>query len=193
LNEIQSSGWFKYSKFVFSTFLYLYYHYFRNSESAFGAVPTQRFKPFDLDDSDLDNDQEIDLEESTEDWHASDPDHGDEFFGLKLIGDHAAINDHGRTSGYDLDKTGISSSHRRNEVKKVPIMHQDNKLDPEHRHRQAADYDVHHVHSDEPVRHRTAPVYRQRAMTPWPVNHEPANASARQSKSISRYRAAPKT
>jgi hypothetical protein len=183
LNEIQSLGRFKYSKLVFSIFLY-YYYYFRNSESAFGPVSTQRFKPFDLDESDLDSDQVSDLEESTEDWHASDPGHGDGFFGLKLIADHAAVNDHGRPSGYGLDKNDLSYDHGKNKVKKdLPVMHQDNKLDPEHR--QADDY--------EPGRHRTAPVYRQRAMTPWPVSHESTNASARESKSISRYRAAPKT
>ncbi len=164
----------------------MYYYYFRNPEPVFGAIPTQRFKPFDLDESDLDSDQESDLEESTEDWHASDPDHGDEFFGLKLIADHAAINDHGRPSGYDLDKNYLSYTREKNKVKKdLPVMHQDNKRDPEHR--QADDY--------EPGRHRTAPVYRQRAMTPWPVSQESANTngSARESKSISRYRAAPKT
>jgi hypothetical protein len=145
----------------------------------------QRFKPFDLDESDPDSDQESDLEDSTEDWHASDPDHGDEFFGLKLIADHDAINDHGRPSGYGLDKNDLIYNHGKNKVKKnQPVIHQDNKRDPEHR--QSAYY-------DEPGRHRTAPVYRQRAMTPWPVSHESANASARESKSISRYRAAPKT
>jgi hypothetical protein len=139
----------------------------------------QRFKPFDLDETD----QKSDLEESAEDWHASDPDHGGEFFGLKLTADHAAINDHGRPSGYD--KNDLSYDHGKNKVKKdQPVMHQDNKRDPEQR--QSAYY-------DEPGRHRTAPVYRQRAMTPWPVSHESANASARESKSISRYRAAPKT
>ncbi len=146
----------------------------------------QRFKPFDLDESDLDSDQESDLEESAEDWHASesDPDHGDEFFGLKLIADHAAISDHGRPSGYDPDKNDLSYDHGKNKVKKdLLLIHQDNERDPIHR--QADDY--------EPGRHRTAPVYRQRAMTPWPVSHESANASARESKSISRYRAAPKT
>jgi hypothetical protein len=143
----------------------------------------QRFKPFDLDESDLDSEQEIDLEESAEDWHASDPDHGDEFFGLKLTADHAAINDHGRPSGYDLDKNDLSYNHGKNKVKKdLPAIHQDDKRDP---YRQADDY--------EPGRHRTAPVYRQRAMTPWPVSHESANASKRESKSISRYRTAPQT
>jgi hypothetical protein len=140
----------------------------------------QRFKTFDLDESDLDSDQEIDLEESAEIWHASDPDHGDGFFGLKLIADHAAINDHGRPSGYDLDKNNLSYNHGKNKVKKdLLLMHQDNKRDTEHRQ---LDY-------YEPGRHRTAPVYRQRAMTPWPVSHD----TARESKSISRYRAAPKT
>ncbi len=147
----------------------------------------QRFKPFDLDESDLDSDQEIDLEESAGDWHASDPYHGDEFFGLKLIADYAAISDHRRPSGYDLDKNDLSYDHGKKKVKKdLLLIHQDNKRDPD---RQATGYDG----SDEPERQRTASVYRQRAMTPWPVSHESANASARESKSISRYRAAPKT
>jgi hypothetical protein len=140
----------------------------------------QRLKPFDLNESD----QESDLEESAEDWHASDPDNGDEVFGLKLIAQHAAISDHGRPSGYDLGQNDLSYNHGKNKVKKdILLMLQDNKRDPD---RQSAYY-------DEQGRHRTAPVYRQRAMTPWPVSHESANASARESKSISRYRAAPTT
>ncbi len=141
-------------------------------------------QPYDLAESDPDSDQESDLEDSAEDWHASDPYHGDESFGLKLIADHDAISDHRRPSGYDLDKKDLNYDHGKKKVKKdLLLMHQDNKRDPEHRQ---ADY-------YEPGRHRTAPVYRQRAMTPWPISHESENASARESKSISRYRAAPKT